>query len=109
MRHCLVERFQSANYCNFDLLINYSGDTVANSADYDLTYGKRETLVAELDSAPCDFQTKLLNVRTGTQITMLGQIDRQTEAKLLERIDTTKLESHVDAFVRRLLEFVYFL
>ena len=49
--HCLVERLQSANYRNFDLLINYSGDTEANSTDYDLTYGKRETLVAELDSA----------------------------------------------------------
>ena len=51
MWHCLVERLQSANYRNFDLLINYPGDTEANSTDYDLTYGKRETLVAELDSA----------------------------------------------------------
>ena len=50
--HCLVERLQSANYRNFDLLINYSGDTEANSTDYNLIYGKPETLVAELDSAP---------------------------------------------------------
>ena len=34
---------------------------------------------------------------------MLEQIDRQTEAKLLERIDTTKLESHVDAFVQEVV------
>ena len=49
--HCLVERLQSANYRNFDLLINYPGDKEANSTDYDLIYGKPETLVAELDSA----------------------------------------------------------
>jgi hypothetical protein len=49
--HCLVERLQSPNYRNFDLLINYPGDKEANSTDYDLIYGKPETLVAELDSA----------------------------------------------------------
>ena len=50
-RHYLVERLQSANYHNFDLLINYPGDKEANSTDYDLIYSKPETLVAELDSA----------------------------------------------------------
>ena len=38
---------------NFDLLINYPGDTESNLTDYDLIYGKRETLVAELDGAVC--------------------------------------------------------
>ena len=44
--HCLVERLQSANYRNFNLLINYPGDKEANSTDYGLIYGKRETLVS---------------------------------------------------------------
>jgi hypothetical protein len=33
---CLIERLRSANYRNFDLLINYPGDKEANSTDYDL-------------------------------------------------------------------------
>ena len=51
VRHCLVKRLQSANYRNFDLPINYPGDKETGSTDYDLIYGRPETLVAELDSA----------------------------------------------------------